>query len=291
MASKMDKTKDGTITFTISIPWDEIQKSYTTTVDELVKHIEIKGFRKGKAPRDMAEKQLDPNKVYEEVIKKLIPVKYAASVKEHNVRPIMQPDIRLGKAKEGETWEVIVQTCEKPDFSFDTYKKLISEAKGEIKKDELWIPGKSDSKETDDGQTIQQKKQKQLNTVLEYLIKQVDMVIPHIMIAQEVDARLTRLVDEIGKLGLTIDTYAKSKGLSPDMIRGRYEQEVINTFKLEFILEELAEREHITIDEKEIDATIAKLSDAKERDELSKNKYYMATLMRRQKTLDKLLSL
>ena len=118
MNAKVDRQKDGTIQLTITIPWKEIQKSYDSTVDELVKHVEIKGFRKGKAPRNLAEKQLNKDKVYKEVIKKIVPAAYVDTLKKHDIRSIIQPDIKLSKAKEGEDWEVIVLTCEKPKFSF-----------------------------------------------------------------------------------------------------------------------------------------------------------------------------
>jgi len=287
MNSTIKKQDDGTIEMTVTIPWAEVEKSYKEHVDEFIKHVEIKGFRKGKAPKELAEKQLDRDKVYQEVIKHLIPKLYAESIKTHNLKPIVTPDIQLTKAKEKEPWEFTALTCEQPVIGLDNYKKLITEAKGDLKKDELWIPGKSDKPQEKD-ENADQKRQRQMNVVLEYLIKNVDIVIPHILIQAEVEQRLSRLLDELQKLGLTIDTYAKSKGMTPDIVRKQHEQEVTNTFKLEFILETIADKEGVTVQDKDIDKLIAKVTDKEEQESLTKNKYYLASLIRRQKTLDRL---
>ena len=121
----------------MTVPWADVQKEYKAGVDELVKHVEVKGFRKGKAPRDLAEKELDKNKVYEEVIKNLVPKLYAEAVKKHNIQPIITPDVTLSKAKENEDWEIKALTCEHPDVKITNYKKIVHDAKGNLKKDDI----------------------------------------------------------------------------------------------------------------------------------------------------------
>ena len=293
MNTKVTKHTDRTVELAITIPWSEIKTQYDKTVDELIKHVEIKGFRKGKAPRAQAEKELNKSKVYEEVIKHIVPESYTKAVRDNNIKPIIQPDIRLDKAKDEEDWQITAITAEMPEIKADTYKKIVQDAKGDMKKDDLWLPGKDPS--TGSGQVntedMRMKRQKQLNTILEYLLKETELIIPAIMVKNETDRRLTNLLDEIKKLGLTIETYAKSKNLTPDQVRSQVEQEVTNTYKLEFLLDYITEKENITVDEKEIADAIDKIEDKKEKEAVEKNKYYLANMIRRQKTLDRLLSL
>ena len=289
MTSSLKRHDDGTLEITITLPWEVVSKEHAETVTKFIEQVEVKGFRKGKAPRELAEKQLDNAKVYEEAIRHLVPDAYETAIKEQKIRPIMQPDIHLKKAKEGEAWEVVMYTCEKPEVDIKKYKEVVQRARGEMKKDELILPGKepqSDKKETAD-----EKKQKQLNAVLDALLKEIDIKIPGILLTEDVNRRLSTFVDQLTKLGLTIDTYCKSKGITPDQLRKQYEDEARNTYKLEFILEEVAENEKVTVGDSEIEAVITKTADAKEREALQHNKYYIASLLRRQKTLDKLLSL
>ncbi|MCR4263611.1 MAG: hypothetical protein NUV98_02740 [Candidatus Roizmanbacteria bacterium] len=293
MDTKVTKHTDRTVELAITIPWSEIKAQYDKTVDDLVKHVEIKGFRKGKAPRAQAEKELNKNKVYEEVIKDIVPESYTKAVREHNIKPIIQPDIRLDRAKENEDWQITAITAEMPEIKADNYIKVIQDAKGDMKKDDLWLPGKDPS--TGSGQVntedTRMKRQRQLNAILERLLKETDIVIPSVMVKNETDRRLTNLLDEIKKLGLTIETYAKSKNLNPEQVRSQVEMEVTNTYKLEFLLDFITEKENIVVDEKEITDAIGKIEDKKEKEAVEKNKYYLANMIRRQKTLDKLLSL
>ena len=273
----------------ITIPWSEIKTQYDKTVDELIKHVEIKGFRKGKAPRAQAEKELNKSKVYEEVIKHIVPESYTKAVRDNNIKPIIQPDIRLDKAKDEEDWQITAITAEMPEIKADNYKKVIQDAKGDMKKDDLWLPGKDNNEQS--VMNNREKRQKMLNAILESLLINTDLTIPSIMVKNETDRRLTNLLDEIKKLGLTIETYAKSKNLTPDQVRSQVEQEVTNTYKLEFLLDYITEKENITVDEKEIADAIDKIEDKKEKEAVEKNKYYLANMIRRQKTLDRLLSL
>lgn len=296
MLSTLKRLEDGTLTFTVMTPWKSVSDGYKTTVDEAVKHVEVKGFRKGNAPRDLAEKQLNKDKVYEEVIKQLVSKAYAHVLSEHKIHPIMQPDIRLTKAKEGEDWELIIETCEKPEVKLDTYKTIVQKAKGEMKKDELWLPGKTqENAATDAGKDekskLAEKRQKTLNTILELLLKETNIRIPEVLMKAEVDHRLAGLYDELKKLGLTVEQYMKSKQLQPGDLRKQYQAEVANTFRLELILEGIADLEKIVVDTKEIEALVANAKDPKEKESLEKNRYYLTSLLRRQKTLDRLLSL
>ena len=289
MNTKVTKHTDRTVELAITIPWSEIKTQYDKTVDELIKHVEIKGFRKGKAPRAQAEKELNKSKVYEEVIKHIVPESYTKAVRDNNIKPIIQPDIRLDKAKDEEDWQITAITAEMPEIKADNYKKVIQDAKGDMKKDDLWLPGKDNNEQS--VMNNREKRQKMLNAILESLLINTDLTIPSIMVKNETDRRLTNLLDEIKKLGLTIETYAKSKNLTPDQVRSQVEQEVTNTYKLEFLLDYITEKENITVDEKEIADAIDKIEDKKEKEAVEKNKYYLANIIRRQKTLDRLLSL
>src|SRR3989344_7614165 len=288
MTSSLKRHDDGTLEITISLPWDVISKERDETVTKLIEQVEVKGFRKGKAPQELAEKQLDNAKVYEEAIRHLVPEAYEMAIKEQSIHPIMQPDIHLKKAKEGEAWEVVMYTCEKPEVNIAKYKEVVQLARGEMKKDELILPGKEPK---NDKESADEKKQKQLNAVLDALLKEIDIKIPGILPTEDVNRRLSTFLDQLTKLGLTIDTYCKSKGITADQLRKQYEDEARNTYKLEFILEEIAEAEKVTVGDGEIEAVITKTADPKEREALQHNKYYIASLLRRQKTLDKLLSL
>lgn len=287
MKSIYAKTDDGTITLTINIPKAEIEKEYQKVEDEAVKTVEIKGFRKGKAPKETAKKHLDKGKIYEEVIRILVPKFYADALSEHKVNPIVQPEIKLSKAKEGEDWEFTARVCEKPNVDLGDYKTEVQKVKAESKKDSIWVPGKDEKEKVDPAKL----REKQLNDILNALLSKVKVEVPSIIIETELSQKMSRLVDELQKLGLTVDKYLQTKNKTPQQFQDETKKEITNTYKLEFILEELADAEKVVVSDHDINKIVSEAKNEAEKKALESQKYYLSSLLRRQKTLDKLLAM
>jgi FKBP-type peptidyl-prolyl cis-trans isomerase (trigger factor) len=63
-------------------------------------------------------------------------------------------------------------------------------------------------------------------------------------------------------------------------------KEVEELYKTEFILQEIADKENITVEKEELEKIFSGISDEKEKQAVAQNMYYYASLMRKQKTLD-----
>jgi len=143
MTSTLDKQTDGSVSLTITIPWADVAKTYENVIVEMVKNAELPGFRIGKAPREMVEKNLDKTKVYEEALKTLIPTAYNAAITEQKVKPMVSPKIELKDATENKDWIFIAHTCEKPVITIGDYKTAIAGLSKKILK-----PGEEPKKPT-----------------------------------------------------------------------------------------------------------------------------------------------
>src|SRR3989344_2481786 len=97
----IDKKPDGTITIKIVVPASDVEKVRKEIVDELVKQIELPGFRKGAAPRKLAEEKLNHDTIREEILKKVLTDEYVAAVKGSNINPIVNPRIHIEQFVEG----------------------------------------------------------------------------------------------------------------------------------------------------------------------------------------------
>src|SRR5438477_654144 len=100
MTSTIKQLPKATVELEMTIPWKDVQGTYEKIFDQVVKDAELPGFRKGKAPREMVEKSIDKTKVYQEVIKEIVPKAFSAAVKEHNLSPITSPKVDVLEAKE-----------------------------------------------------------------------------------------------------------------------------------------------------------------------------------------------
>ena len=276
MPSTLKRLDNGNIELTITILSDRVVKTWDEVVDEYIKNTTLPGFRKGKAPRKMVEGKLSADTIQEETLKKLLPQGYVEAVKEHNLNPILNPKIHVEKIEdpqalsESKSWQFTATTCETPKISLGTYKKAIVDVTAKSK---IVIPGKEQVSPS-------------LDEIIKALLGAVSIQIPKILVDTETDRLLAQTLDEVKRLGLTLDQYLASTGKSAQQLRDDYAKKAQDDLTLEFALGRIAEDEHIVVEQKEIDEAIQKAKDGTERDNLEKNRYLLASILRQQKTLD-----
>ena len=96
------------VTYTVTVPYTEHQKIYDRIFTEEALKIEIKGFRKGKAPKEMVEPMIY-KEVSQKTIEELIPRITSEILKEEKVNPASYPKYEVTKLDEKEG---IVYTAE-----------------------------------------------------------------------------------------------------------------------------------------------------------------------------------
>lgn len=276
MTSALQKEPNGTIRLTITIPYGVVKKTQNDIVENAAKEAEIPGFRKGKAPKHLVEKKIDKEKVREEMLKMLLPKFYADAVQEHNLKPITNPKIHITELEDPKTlseskgWQFTAVTCESPSVFLGNYKEQI---KSITAKSKIIVPGKN-------------KEEPKFEDIVKALVDNVTITIPEILLNSEVDRLLAQTLDEVKRLGLTLDQYLSSTGKTPEALREEYRKRAQNDITLEFALQKISEQEHITVEPKEIDEAIQKAKDPNERKNLQNNRYVLANILRQQKTLD-----
>ncbi len=302
MISTVNRIPDSTVELTITVPWTDVNKTYETVVSEAVKNAEVSGFRKGKAPRDIVEKNLDKTKLYEEVLKILIPQSYNQAVTEHKLTPIISPKVELKEANEGKDWVIRVLTCEKPPVTLGDYTKAIRDLKARLdsarlasKGKKIWTPGTDLSAQAgpkkDEANQGAGGQKPTLDELLHALYSAVTMTLPALLIEHEANRLLSDLIDQTKKLGLSVEQYLASTNRTADSVRHEYEEQAKRTLTLEFALEEIADKEGILVSDDDIDAVINTAKSDEEKKALTSQRYYLASILRRQKTLDTLAAL
>lgn len=285
MTTAHNKLADGTIELTITIPWVEVQKTYDHVVDEMVQTVELPGFRKGKAPKNLVEPKLDKTKVYEETIKHLVPQAYSDAVTAQKLKPIINPKIELKSAEEGKDWVVVAFTCEKPSVILGNYKQAITDFKSQKQK-KIWLPGEIPKPDEEE-----KRKKPTLDELMTSLYGAVTVALPSLLLENEVNRLLSTLIDQTKKLGLTVEQYLASTNRSADTIRKEYEEQARRSLTVEFALEEIADHDGIIISDDDIDTVLKSAKTDEERKQLEAQRYYIASILRRQKTLDMLASI
>jgi FKBP-type peptidyl-prolyl cis-trans isomerase (trigger factor) len=270
MVSAIEKQTNGNIVLTITIPWEDVTRTKAQVVEDMVKGTSLPGFRKGKAPKKLVEEKLDEEKVKEEVLRKILPQGYVEAVKEHKLNPVISPRIQIVKMDEGKEWQFIATTCEAPKIELNNYKDAVKKINAKSK---IILPGKEPTPPS-------------LDELIAELLKTIKIEIPQIIVDSETERLLAQTLDEIKRLGLTLDQYLASTGKNIDALKEDYAIKAKNDIGLEFILRQIGETEKITVEDKELDEAINQGKTDEEKKNLASNKYLLASIIRQQKTLD-----
>ena len=123
------------------------------------------------------------------------------------------------------------------------------------------------------------------------ILKSTKVDISQLIIDDEVNRRLTQLLDDVRKIGMTIDDYTRSKNTTIETLREQFKTEAPEMFAIELALDKISDEAKIVVEQAELDALSKNVTDEKKREELKKNSYLYASVIKRQKTLDYLLSL
>jgi trigger factor len=187
----------------------------------------------------------------------------------------MNPKLHVEKIEEGGDWVFHAFTCELPEIQLGKYKDSVSKITAKSK---IVVPGKEQQKPS-------------MDDIVKAVLENATVKVPGILVEQEADRLIAQLLDDVKKLGLSLDQYLASTKRSPQDLRAEYAQRAENDIKLEFVLQKVAETEKITVEPKEIEEAIQKAQNPTEKQNLEANRYLLASILRQQKTLDFLMSL
>lgn len=291
MTTALSRQLGSAFELTLTIPWPEVKAVYDQVFNELASQIEIEGFRKGNAPKDLVAAKVDKNKVYSEVINRLLPDSYAKALEEHRLQPIVSPKVQIVSADEEKDWQFLVKAAEKPKVDLQDYKSAVAALNS---KGKIWTPDSAsatDKPGTPDPAKTEEQKSKRLREIIDKLLETSRVELPEILLESEVSRLLTQLIDDVRQAGLTYEQYLTSSGQTAEQIREKYRAQAEASLKLEFVLTAVADDLGIQVSPEEISAVIDKETDPQKKQSLKEQSYLLSSIIRRENTVNRLLAL
>ncbi|MDP4009611.1 MAG: trigger factor [Candidatus Shapirobacteria bacterium] len=241
---EIQKLKDKTFILNLNVPKNEVEKEYQHTLKEIQSGFETKGFRKGKAPLNVVKQQISPEKMLQEVISHLISHLYEQKVKEYELKPIIQPQIKIKNPPLtfDKEWQIELTACELPETSFD-----LSKVSNEIKKINA-TPIKKEAEPKHDN----------LDQILEVVIKNSQLELPAILIDSDIENHSSSLIDQTKQAGITITQYLKTKNLTLDQYKENLKDQIIKEWTINLAVEKIAKSEKMEVSQKEIESLLSK---------------------------------
>jgi len=108
----------------LTLSADDLSDFKTRALKKLSTDVKIQGFRPGKAPLNLVEKQVNPNLLQSEVLDTAINAMYGEALREHRLRPVAEPKVNVTKFVPFDTLEVEVEVEIIGDIKLPDYKKI-----------------------------------------------------------------------------------------------------------------------------------------------------------------------
>jgi len=272
--SPVAKLDDGTVQVTLTVPWKTIESARKKTAIEMGTEMEVKGFRKGKAPLEKLLETISPEMLTEKTLSKILPELYVEALQKEKITPAMYPKFELVHAHEGEDWQVRAITCVFPEVNLGDYKKTIQE---------------KSTKKGDKPPTIEEKE----SMVIKTLLDTVKIKVPHMLVEEEANSRLSSLLSRLEKLGLSLENYLASAKKDAATLRSEYEAQAEDAIKLDFALSAVANEADIKVEDREVEEylKIAGSDNVQNNAQAQERKETIRLFLRKRKSLESLTDL
>lgn len=124
MKSAVENLSPTRAKLTIEVPFEELKPSLDKAYKKIAQQINVPGFRRGKVPPAVIDRQVGRGVVLDEAINEVVPQKYAEAMQENSLEPLAQPEIEVTKFEDNETLEFTAEVDVKPDFELPAYDAL-----------------------------------------------------------------------------------------------------------------------------------------------------------------------
>ena len=124
MKSAVENLSPTRAKLTVEVPFEELKPSLDAAYQKIAKQINVPGFRRGKVPPAVIDRQVGRGPVLDEAINAVVPQQYMAALQEHDLEPLAQPEIEVTKFEDNESLEFTAEVDVKPDFELPSYDGL-----------------------------------------------------------------------------------------------------------------------------------------------------------------------
>ncbi len=285
MKTTIQNLSKSQIELRIEVPADEFQGFMEKAVLSLGQNLEMKGFRKGKVPKEVVEQQISQDKILQEASQECIRENYLKAVKEQNLEPLGQPQIEILTPYHSERsgtgpFEFKAKIAILPEIKLPNYREVASQ----IKKRQVKVTDQELAKLQEEKERIE--KERLRSEILEKIAEKSQMEIPEVLITSEKQRMLENIKQQVLQmLGISFEDYLRKIKKTENEMLDSFSLEAQKRVKNSLVLREIEKQEKIEVREQELQAEMDKI--AKIDSLLDKNhlKEYAESVIKNEKIL------
>lgn len=130
METKIEKLPENIVKVEIEVPAKDAVDYYNNAAKKLAQYVNIPGFRKGKAPRNIVEQHIGEERIKHEALESALPKLFAEVIKSNDFDIVTQPYVESYDYKIGEDMKITAKIELRPEVTLGDYKGLTVEVEG-----------------------------------------------------------------------------------------------------------------------------------------------------------------
>jgi FKBP-type peptidyl-prolyl cis-trans isomerase (trigger factor) len=278
--NKLPKSKIETL---VEIPVEEFDKFMEAALSEFVKELEVEGFRKGMAPRELVARKAGDARILERASKIAIEDSYPKVITENKLEPLGYPEVEIVRLAKGESFEYKFIISVFPEVALGDYKEVAKQIT--FKEPEV----------TDDDirklkmEKVRHEKEHIREDLLDKLRVIATIEVPEAMVARETERMMEDLRRKTPQaLNMPFEEYLKKIKKTENELRATFNDDNEKKIKNFLILQEIAKTEKIEPTEKEVEDVIEKVTSGEPKENLDLNylKEYYKDIVKNEKVFD-----
>jgi trigger factor len=109
---------------TVEVPFEELKPSLDAAYKKIAQQINVPGFRRGKVPPMVIDRQVGRGAVLDEAINEALPQLYVEALQANALEPLAQPEIDITRFEDNETLEFTAEVDIRPEIELPDYAGL-----------------------------------------------------------------------------------------------------------------------------------------------------------------------
>ena len=106
---------------TVEVPFEDLKPSLDAAYKKIAQQISVPGFRRGKVPAALIDRQVGRGAVLDEAINEALPGLYVAALQENDLQPLAQPEIDITRLEDNQTLEFVAEVDVRPSLDLPSF--------------------------------------------------------------------------------------------------------------------------------------------------------------------------
>lgn len=124
MSVNLEKNENNEVLMDIKVDANETKDAYNRACKRLAMHVNVPGFRKGKAPNKVLEKHIGVEYIQREVLESILPRIFSNVIKENNYDTVSEPSLDYYNFEDDGTISIKAKVELRPEFTLPEYKGM-----------------------------------------------------------------------------------------------------------------------------------------------------------------------